>query len=245
MNKFYIYLLNYFFSSEKYEKFINCIKDIALNDDVDCHLNIDKYENNIELYYEILINLIDKIYPITTSFYSFGTYLRKILLYNIYNPIIKDVPNDISFHEIILGGNLKVNRTSLENVQIDVLSRPYLKRYDAGLNHILAREAKDNNVAVELFFTDILKSYLSYRSKVLANFRDIYRLHKKYDFPLILSSGAESIFDIRTVQDFKAVFTQTGLDGLDVNNSFKTAENILKFNSNRKNLILSGVRVVE
>lgn len=145
----------------------------------------------------------------------------------------------------VLGGNLKVNRTSLENVQIDVLSRPYLKRYDAGLNHILAREAKDNNVAVELFFTDILKSYLSYRSKVLANFRDIYRLHKKYDFPLILSSGAESIFDIRTVQDFKAVFTQTGLDGLDVNNSFKTAENILKFNSNRKNLILSGVRVVE
>ena len=116
MNKFYIYLLNYFFSSEKYEKFINCIKDIALNDDVDCHLNIDKYENNIELYYEILINLIDKIYPITTSFYSFGTYLRKILLYNIYNPIIKDVPNDISFHEIILGGNLKV--------MLNLLSKP-------------------------------------------------------------------------------------------------------------------------
>ena len=145
----------------------------------------------------------------------------------------------------VLGGDLKVNRTSLENVQIDVLSRPYLKRYDAGLNHILAREAKDNNVAIELFFRDVLKSYFTHRSKVLANFRDIYRLHKKYDFPLILSSGAESIFDIRTVQDFKAVFTQTGLDASGVDNSFRTAENILKFNSDRKNLILSGVRVVE
>ena len=145
----------------------------------------------------------------------------------------------------VLGGNLKINRTSLENVQIDVLSRPYLKRYDAGLNHILAREAKDNNVAIELFFTDILKSYFTHRSKVLANFRDIYKLHKKYEFPLILSSGAESIFDIRTVHDFKAVFTQTGLDDFDVNNSFRTAGNILKFNGDRKNLILSGVKVVE
>ncbi|MBQ9025300.1 MAG: ribonuclease P [Methanobrevibacter sp.] len=144
----------------------------------------------------------------------------------------------------VLGGNLKINRTSLENIQIDVLSRPYLKRYDSGLNHILAREAKDNNVAIELFFTDILKSYLTHRSKVLANFRDIYMLHKKYEFPLILSSGAESIFDVRTVQDFQAVFSQTGLPAADVENSFNVAENILNFNKDRKNLILSGVKVV-
>lgn len=145
----------------------------------------------------------------------------------------------------VLGGNLKVNRNCLENIQVDVLSKPYFKRYDSGLNHILAREAKDNNVAIELVFNDILKSYLAPRSKILANFRDIYKLHRKYEFPLILSSGAQSIFDIRTVMDFKAVFMQTGLTDLEVENSFKTAENILEFNKDRKNMILSGVRVVE
>lgn len=144
----------------------------------------------------------------------------------------------------VLGGNLKVNRACLENVQVDVLSKPYFKRYDAGLNHILAREAKDNNVAIELVFNDILKSYLSYRSKILANFRDIYKLHRKYGFPLILSSGAESIWDLRTFKDFQAVFTQTGLSSLEVGNSFKTAENLLEFNKDRKNRILSGVRVI-
>ena len=113
------------------------------------------------------------------------------------------------------------------------------------MNHILAREAKDNNVAIELVFNDILKSYLAPRSKILANFRDIYKLHRKYEFPLILSSGAQSIFDIRTVMDFKAVFMQTGLTDLEVENSFKTAENILEFNKDRKNMILSGVKVVE
>ncbi|WP_407413700.1 ribonuclease P protein component 3 [Methanobrevibacter sp.] len=145
----------------------------------------------------------------------------------------------------VLGGNLKVNRDCLENIQVDILSKPYLKRYDSGLNHILAREAKDNNVAIELVFNDILKSYLSHRSKILANFRDIYKLHRKYEFPLILSSGAESILDLRTVKDFEAVFTQTGLTSLEVGNSFRTAENILDFNGDRKNLILSGVKVVE
>lgn len=145
----------------------------------------------------------------------------------------------------VLGGNLKVNRTCLENIQVDVLSKPYLKRYDSGLNHILAREARENNVAIELVFSDILKSYLSHRSKILSNFRDIYKLHRKYEFPLILSSGADSVFDLRTVKDFQAVFTQTGLSNLEVVNSFKTAVNILKFNKDRKNMILSGVKVVE
>ena len=109
----------------------------------------------------------------------------------------------------------------------------------------MAREARENNVAIELVFDDILKSYLSHRSKILANFREIYRLHRKYEFPLVLSSGAESIFDIRTVRDFQSVFKQTGLSELEVDNSFKTASDILEFNKDRKNLILSGVRVVE
>lgn len=144
----------------------------------------------------------------------------------------------------VLGGNLKVNRACVENIQIDVLSKPYFKRYDSGLNHILAREAKDNNVAIEIVFSDILKSYLAHRSKVLSNFRDIYKLHRKYEFPLILSSGAESIMDIRTVKDFNAVFTQTGLTSHEVESSFKTAEDIIEFNKDRKNMILSGVKVV-
>ena len=145
----------------------------------------------------------------------------------------------------VLGGDLKVNRTCLENIQVDVLSTPYLKRYDAGLNHVLAKEAKENNVAIEIVFSDILNSYLAYRSKILANFRDIYKLHRRYDFPLILSSGAESVFGLRTLKDFEAVFTQSGLSDLEVKNSFKTAANILEFNKDRKNMILSGVKVVD
>ena len=48
-----------------------------------------------------------------------------------------------------LGGDLKVNRSVCENRRIDVLSRPYYKRKDSGMNHVLAKEAQRNNVAIE------------------------------------------------------------------------------------------------
>ena len=144
----------------------------------------------------------------------------------------------------VVGGDLKVNRAVLENIKIDVLSRPYLKRYDSGLNHILSKEAVRNSVAIELCFQDILKSYLAHRSKIMSNFRDIYVLYRKFHFPLILSSGAESIFDIRTTHDFVSVFKQSGLTKSEIDNSFKASRDILKFNENRSNLILKGVRRV-
>jgi ribonuclease P/MRP protein subunit RPP1 len=145
----------------------------------------------------------------------------------------------------VIGGDLKVNRATVETVQIDVLSRPYLKRYDGGLNHVLAKEAVKNNVAVELCFKDVLKSYLSYRSKVISNFKDIYTLYRKFDFPLILSSRAESVFDIRATHDFIAFFKQTGLTDFEIDKSFLTARNILEFNENRDKMIFDGVRRVD
>ena len=145
----------------------------------------------------------------------------------------------------VVGGDLKVNRAVLENVKIDVLSRPYLKRYDSGLNHVLAKEAVMNNVAIELCFKDILRSYLAPRAKIISNLRDIYTLYRKFDFPLILSSRAESVFDIKTTHDFLAVFKQTGLTDDEIHNSFKTSKDILEFNKHRDDLIFKGVRRVQ
>jgi ribonuclease P/MRP protein subunit RPP1 len=41
-----------------------------------------------------------------------------------------------------------------------------------------------------------------------------------------------------------ALFKQTGLTANEIEKSFSTAQNILKFNENRKDLILKGVRRV-
>ena len=145
----------------------------------------------------------------------------------------------------VIGGDLKVNRACVENIRVDVLSRPYLKRFDSGLNHVLAKEAVRNNVAIELCFKDVLRSYLSHRAKIISNFRDIYTLYRKFDFPLILSSRAESVFDIRTTHDFIAFFEETGLTLEEINKSFASSKDILEFNKNRDKMIFSGVRRVD
>ena len=145
----------------------------------------------------------------------------------------------------VVGGDLKINRACLENVKVDVLSRPYLKRYDSGLNQVLAKEAVMNNVAIELCLKDVLRSYLAPRAKILSNFRDIYSLYRKFNFPIILSTRAESIFDIKTTFDFVAIFKQLGLSEDEINKSFVSASNILEFNKNRENMILKGVRRID
>ena len=205
------------------------------------HINFSYNQNDFKKSLEFKKELSDNLESIINFDYTLEIKSTNI---NEIRKITRKFRNKSSCISVV-GGDLKVNRAVLENVQIDVLSRPYLRRYDGGLNHVLAKEALKNNVAVELCFKDVLKSYLAPRSKVISNFKDIYTLYRKFDFPLILSSHAESVFDIRTTYDFVAFFKQTGLTVDEINNSFLTAKNILEFNKNRDKMILTGVRRVD
>ena len=145
----------------------------------------------------------------------------------------------------VFGGDSNINRIACENIQIDVLSRPYFKRKDCGINHVLAKEAFKNNVAIELCFKDILSSYLSYRSRVLSHFREIIKLHKKFKFPLIITTGSSSLFDIRSPRDISAIFKSIGLNENDIKNCLNSyPENIVSFNNDRKDMVVLGVKEI-
>ncbi|MDR2874122.1 MAG: ribonuclease P subunit P30 [Methanobrevibacter sp.] len=146
----------------------------------------------------------------------------------------------------VFGGDVKINRMSCESRQVDILTRPYFKRYDCGMNHVLAKEAVENNVAIELCFTDILKSYSNYRSKILSNFRDLIKLYIKFKFPLIISSRAESIFDIRSPKDVISIFKSLGLNNEELDDIFHNyPKNIIDFGYDKKNIIVLGVKEIE
>ncbi|MDR2830722.1 MAG: ribonuclease P subunit P30 [Methanobrevibacter sp.] len=146
----------------------------------------------------------------------------------------------------VLGGDTKINRLTCENRFIDILSRPYFKRYDAGLNHVLVKEAIKNNVTIELCFNDILKSYSSYRSKILSNFRDVIKLYEKFKFNLIVSSRAESIFDIRSPRDIIAIFRSLGLNEVDIDNIFCIyPKNMIDFANERDKIVVLGVKEIK
>lgn len=145
----------------------------------------------------------------------------------------------------VLGGDLGINRAACENRQIDILSRPYRNNRSCGINQVLAKEAVRNDVAIELCFNDILSSYLSYRAKIMGHFREIIKLHNKFDFPLIITSGASSILDIRSPRDILAVFKYLGISEDQFINCIQNyQEKIIDFNNERENMIVLGVKKI-
>jgi ribonuclease P/MRP protein subunit RPP1 len=145
----------------------------------------------------------------------------------------------------VLGGDLGINRGTCENRQVDVLSRPYRNNRSCGINHVLAKEAVENDVAIELCFNDILSSYLSYRAKIMAHFREIIKLYNKFKFPLIITSGASSIWDLRSPRDISAVFKYLGLSKEEfINCTQNHPKKIIDFNNERKNMVVLGVKKI-
>lgn len=144
-----------------------------------------------------------------------------------------------------LGGDLKVNRSVCENRRVDVLSRPYYKRRDSGMNHVLAKEAARNNVAIELCFRDILNNYLRYRANVISSFKEILMFHRKFKFPLILTTDSKSLYDVRSTRDIAAFFKTIGFSDREIYNGFYYyPKQIIDFNKERKDMVIQGVKVL-
>lgn len=146
----------------------------------------------------------------------------------------------------VSGGDLKVNRAACENPRVDVLSAPYSSRRDAGMNHVLAREAARNRVAVELVTSDVTGSWLKVRARVLEYFRDILKLHRKFHFPLLLSSRASSIYDLRTPRDLMNLAVCFGMSTHEVRGALSsTPSSIIEYSRKRPLMIADGVRMVD
>ena len=144
---------------------------------------------------------------------------------------------------MVEGGNLKINRAACENPRIDILSRPYNNRRDSGINHILAKEAEKNNVIIELCLNDLIKTKGHFRSKTITQFRDIILLSNKFKFNIILTSGAKTIYDLRTPQDMLTLIKSLGLTQKEAEKTLSsTPELIIKNIRERHNLIIKGVK---
>jgi len=136
------------------------------------------------------------------------------------------------------GGNEKINRAALESPLVDILAHPGER-----LNQVLMRFAAENRVAIEFNLDSIIKLRGKERVKVLAIFRHNLKLARKYDAPMILTSNAQSVYDLRAPREMIAlasVFGMTEDEGAFALSA--VPEEILRRRSN--NRIMEGVEVV-
>jgi ribonuclease P/MRP protein subunit RPP1 len=146
---------------------------------------------------------------------------------------------------IVKGGDLKINRAACEDPRIDVLSQPYKNRRDSGMNHVLAKKAAENRVAVEINLKYLLRTNPRNRYRVLNQFHQIVKLQRKFNFPLMTTSAASSIYDLRTPQDVTALSRCFGLTKEEaVETISKTPQEIIKRDELRSSVVVEGVRTI-
>ncbi len=112
---------------------------------------------------------------------------------------------------IVSGGNLDINRAALETNQVDMLSHPENQRSDSGIDLVMAKLAAGNGVSVELNFREVLDSYRKSRVHVLSHMRHNLKLAKKFGFPLAITSGAYSKWELRAPRELAAFGINLGM----------------------------------
>lgn len=148
---------------------------------------------------------------------------------------------------LVNGGDLRLNRAAVETKEVDILTRPEHGRYDSGINHIMAKLAKRNHVAIEINFNEILSSTKKTRGRVLANMGNNIALAKRYGMPIVICSGAKSHWDMRDPLSMTSMAEWLGMPLKNAKEAVsKVSESIIKELKKRKNdkWIMSGVRVM-
>lgn len=141
----------------------------------------------------------------------------------------------------VRGGTNRLNRFAVEQARVDVLARPF--DGDGDVNHVLAKAARDNGVAIEVNFGPVLRRTGGTRVQHLRKLRKLSRLVDHYDAPHVVSVGAESHLHLRSPRELVAVGEEIGLDGEFVREGLATWGDIAARNRRRmsESFIAPGV----
>lgn len=112
---------------------------------------------------------------------------------------------------VVSGGEYKINRAASEDTRVSILSHPEYKRSDSGIDHVIAKFAAENRVAIEMNFHEIMETFRKIRSFVLGHMRLNLELAKKYGAPVIITSGARCRWDMRDPRELAAIGQVLGM----------------------------------
>jgi ribonuclease P/MRP protein subunit RPP1 len=84
-----------------------------------------------------------------------------------------------------------------------------------GFDHVAAKIAADNRVAIDLDFSVLIAARGIARQRAIHRYLDILVLEQRFGFPLTISSHARSILDMRSVREMTGLCSLLGMDADD------------------------------
>lgn len=141
------------------------------------------------------------------------------------------------------GGNEEINRAAVETPAVDILAHPQTSK-NGGINHVLAKSASNNNVAIEFNLDSIIKGRGGKRVHTLSFFSKNLELARKYNVPTILTSNAYNCFDLRAPEEMIALSKLFGMSREEAITSLSDIpESIITRNRN-SGIVQEGVEIV-
>ena len=165
--------------------------------------------------------------------------------------------NALKYADIILvdGGDTEINRMASECWEVDILSHPernrekdFMRQRNSGINDVIAKLMAEKCIAIEFNFNEILNSRGMFRSRVIGRMRQNVRLARKYNAPMILTTGATDRYGMRSPRDLVAIGKTLGMTDKEAKSSVSTdAMRIVQKSRDRKNpdILMKGLRVVD
>ncbi|PSH01855.1 MAG: hypothetical protein BRC27_00720 [Nanohaloarchaea archaeon SW_10_44_10] len=114
---------------------------------------------------------------------------------------------------VFKGGNEKLNRKACEDSRIDVLLHPEKGRKDSGFNHVTAKEASKNQVAIGLDITLITEASNKVQSHLLRHWKRNLMLCENYNSPYIITTSARNKYELRAPKDLESIIESLGYNG--------------------------------
>lgn len=144
------------------------------------------------------------------------------------------------------GGDDKLNRTICETPQIDIINHPYLHKRNSGINHVLSKLLVENNISVNINFSDILQHRGYFKAKILNQINQLLMLQRKFGFRTLLSSGSRSFYDVKSP---KSMILLSQLTDMDMDYATKCISQhpaeIIENITIHKESIVQGVRIIK
>ncbi|MEM2934585.1 MAG: RNase P subunit p30 family protein [Methanocellales archaeon] len=115
----------------------------------------------------------------------------------------------------------EINRIALGDSRVDILAHP--EQAKGGINHVLAKIASENQVALEFNLNALIHARGGMRSRLLSNLKKNFELAKKFEAPIVLTSGARSHYDLRAPREMAAL---AGLFGMSRAEAFQSLSQV-------------------
>ncbi len=83
-------------------------------------------------------------------------------------------------------------------------------------DHVAARIAADNITAIDIDLSPLISGRGHLRQKAIHRYLDLIVLHRRFEFPLTISSSARSVLGLRAVREVTGLCSLFGMDETDV-----------------------------